>query len=174
MLLPITSSIAIPTYVRDNDAAVIAALEAGNTDKDVDPMLGGISRLPNGGLDPRPDAGSPAWSGAAVDANADDIIQTTSYRGAFGSENWALGWTAMDAHGFFGDLIEKESGVITDASINAGETLTLTADTEWEMDGYVFVEDGATLVIEAGTVIKARGTTTTGDPSSALDYFTRW
>ena len=57
---------------------------------------------------------------------------------------------------------------ITDASINAGETLTLMAGTEYTMDGYVYVEDGATLEIEAGVVIKCKATTTTGDPSTAL------
>ncbi|MCB0664738.1 MAG: T9SS type A sorting domain-containing protein, partial [Saprospiraceae bacterium] len=158
------------TLVLDNPVAssAMAALEAGNTEN-VDPMLAGISRLPDGGLDPRPNAGSPALSGAAIDANAADFIETTAYRGAFSnSSNWALGWTAMDEYGFFGDLVEKQPSVIVDASIEAGETLMLTSDVEWEMDGYVYVEDGATLIIEAGTVIKARGTTTTGDASTAL------
>ncbi len=92
-------------YVLEDNDTVLLALEAGNTDQDVDPMLGGISRLPDGGLDPRPNAGSPALSGAAQDANAPSFIESTEYRGAFNnSENWALGWTAMDAHGFFGDL----------------------------------------------------------------------
>ena len=156
-------------YVLEDNDTVINALTSGMTDKDVDPMLGGISRLPDGGLDPRPNLGSPALSGAASDVNAADFIRSTAYRGAFNNtNNWALGWTALDAHGFFGDLNTKASNVIIDESINAGETLTLTADVDWELDGYVYVEDGATLAIEPGTVIKARGTTTTGDPSSAL------
>ncbi|MDC1068890.1 T9SS C-terminal target domain-containing protein, partial [Candidatus Kapabacteria bacterium] len=46
--------------------------------------------------------------------------------------------------------------VIDDAYINAGETVTLTADTEWILEGYVFVESGAVLNIEPGTVIKAK------------------
>jgi trimeric autotransporter adhesin len=156
------------TLALNDNAIVLAALAAGNTEQ-VDPLLGGISRIPDGGLDPRPNAGSPALSGAAVDANAAEFIEPTAYRGAFSnSNNWALGWTALDSYGFFGDLVEKESNIITDASIEAGETLMLTSDVDWEMDGYVYVEDGATLIIEAGTVIKARSTTTTGDPSTAL------
>jgi len=159
-------------YAFLDEPTTLAVLDAGNNDRDVDPELGGISRLPDGGLDPRPNAGSPALSGAAMDDDAAEGIMATSYRGAFDNgSNWALGWTAMDAHGFFGDLNEKEeaeTGVIVDASIEAGETLTLTADVDWEMDGYVYVEDGATLVIEPGTVIRARGTTTTGDLSTAL------
>ena len=43
---------------------------------------------------------------------------------------------------------------ITDATINAGETYTMQAGTEYSLDGYVYVEAGATLVIEAGVVVK--------------------
>ena len=88
----------------------------------VDPLLGGISRMASGGLDPRPSAGSPALSGAAE--GFADAIEPTAYRGAFNNrENWALGWTAMSQYGYFGDLATAEQGVIVDASINAGETL---------------------------------------------------
>ena len=74
----------------------------------------------------------------------------------------------MAQYGYFGDLASVEQGVITDADINAGQTLTLTNDQEWIMDGYVYVEDGATLIIEPGTVIKGRTVATTGDLTSAL------
>ncbi len=57
---------------------------------------------------------------------------------------------------------------INDGFINAGESKTLTSDTVWLIDGLLFVEDGATLTIEAGTVIKAKETPTTGDNTSAL------
>ena len=49
--------------------------------EDVDPALGGISRVPNAGLDPRPNAGSPALSGATLPG--DDFSIPVSYRGAF-------------------------------------------------------------------------------------------
>lgn len=45
--------------------------------------------------------------------------------------------------------------VVTDASINAGEKVFWTADNEYLLDGMVFVEAGAELWIEPGTVIKA-------------------
>ncbi len=57
---------------------------------------------------------------------------------------------------------------LTDASINAGETLSLTADTEYILDGYVFVEAGATLNIAAGTVLKGKATPSDGSAASAL------
>ncbi len=155
--------------VRDDIPEVLDAIMANGNEIDTDPLLAGISRIPNGGLDPRLEPGSPALIGAIPDPNAPAGADSPAYRGAFGnSQNWALGWTAMDTYGYFGDLVTKVPGVVTDADIEPCETLTLTADTEWELDGYVFVEDCATLIIEAGTVIKARPNPDSGDPSSAL------
>lgn len=47
-------------------------------------------------------------------------------------------------------------------------TQTLDRDTTYFLDGFVFVNTGATLTIESGTVIKGRATPTNGDNSSAL------
>ena len=62
------------------------------------------------------------------------------------------------------------SGQITikDDDIQAGQTYNMTANNEYLLDGFVFVEDGATLNIEAGTVIKGKEVPTTGDNASAL------
>ena len=57
---------------------------------------------------------------------------------------------------------------ITDSDINAGETVNWTKDNEYLLDGFVFVEDGATLNIEAGTIIKGKAAPSTGDLTSAL------
>ncbi len=43
-----------------------------------------------------------------------------------------------------------------------------TPDNEYVLDGYVFVESGESLTIEAGTVIRGKEEPTTGDPISAL------
>ena len=55
---------------------------------------------------------------------------------------------------------------VTDDSINAAENVTWTSDNEYLLDGFVFVEDGAVLTIEAGTVIK--GKPGQGENASAL------
>jgi len=57
---------------------------------------------------------------------------------------------------------------ITDADIGPGQTYNMTANNTYLLDGYVFVEDGAVLNIEAGTVIKGKETPTTNDNCSAL------
>ncbi len=56
--------------------------------------------------------------------------------------------------------------VITDASIQAGQTLAISGQVT--LDGFVFVEDGATLIIEPGTVVRGKETPTSGDLTSAL------
>lgn len=56
--------------------------------------------------------------------------------------------------------------VVTDGDINAGETVVWTSDNTYVLDGAVFVEEGATLYIEAGTVVKAEAGQ--GNDASAL------
>lgn len=58
--------------------------------------------------------------------------------------------------------------VITDADLAGGGSYTWTADTEYLLDGLVFLEAGGTLTIEAGTVIKGIETPSTGELASAL------
>ncbi|MGF1669700.1 MAG: T9SS C-terminal target domain-containing protein, partial [Balneolaceae bacterium] len=60
----------------------------------------------------------------------------------------------------------QNDALLNDSFINPGETKTLTSDTIWLLDGFVFVEDGAVLFIEPGTVIK--GKPGTGAEASAL------
>ncbi len=57
--------------------------------------------------------------------------------------------------------------VVKDADVGAGVT-NWTARNEYHLDGYIFVEDGSVLNIEAGTVIKGLASPSTGDVSSAL------
>ncbi|MDJ0836664.1 MAG: T9SS C-terminal target domain-containing protein [Acidobacteriota bacterium] len=137
---------------------------AGNNNQIVDPQLNSLSRVADGGLDPRPNAAGPAATGAP--APGDDFFTNTGYYGAFDPNTplWIAGWTALSDEGH----LSSGQVTLTDASINAGENVTLTADTEYFLDGFVFVEEGATLTIEAGTVIKARQVPSSGDNASAL------
>ena len=170
------SAIAI---VRDNsdpmasivpsDPAVLQGVLTSGENKVENPMLGGISRTATGGLDPRLNAGSPALGGA--DLLSDPYFDPVPYKGAFGnSDNWASSWTALGEYGFFGDLATQGAieVVVKDSDINAGENVNWTADKVYLLDGYVFVEDGATLNIAPGTIIKGKASPSNGDKSSAL------
>lgn len=61
--------------------------------------LRSISYSANRQLDPRPAVGSPALTGAAsVSGNG---LTQVSYKGAFGTTNWAAGWTKLWTDGYF-------------------------------------------------------------------------
>lgn len=51
---------------------------------------------------------------------------------------------------------QAETITVTDSWINAGETKTMTADNIYVLDRFVFVEEGAELWIEPGTVIQGK------------------
>ena len=64
-------------------------------------------------------------------------------------------------------LAQLPQVTINDDFISAADpNKTLTADTEWILQGLVYIEDGATLTIEPGTIIK--GEQTVGSSTSAL------
>jgi len=62
-----------------------------------DPLIGGVSYVNDGGLNPRPLPGSPALGGVLSGAP-----MAVNYRGAFSgpADNWADGWTALASLGF--------------------------------------------------------------------------
>jgi len=71
-----------------------------------DPMLAGISRTTDGGLDPRPNDGI-AWTAerAAIPSGS-SFFTDVNYIGAFGEENWLEGWTFLSQAGFLGNLVQ--------------------------------------------------------------------
>lgn len=160
----------------------------------VDPQLAGISRTTDGGLDPRPTAGSPALDPTqvyriplnlspihlpiatkATESNlyrspGDGFLVQTDYTGAFSKDDlWISGWTALTQHGYTRGVISgRPTRTIVDADIPIGSNVLFSADTTYILDGFVFVDTTATLTIEAGTVVKNKQTPTGSDPTSAL------
>ena len=87
----------------------------------MDPFLGGISRVPNNGLDPRPKYGSNALGNAATTTEG----EATAYRGAFNDTNWALGWTALDSYGYFGNFPDGTTSTVNFGKADNGLTLNM-------------------------------------------------
>jgi len=118
----------------------------------VDIKLRGISRVADGGLDPRPQADSPllgaTLAGFPGSAPA-GFFETVDYRGAFGTDTtWLDGWSYLSQAGYLGD-------VCNDVEITAD----ITTDTTWTNDKCyilkkpIFVTSNAELTIEPGTTI---------------------
>ena len=140
---------------------------SGNGNTIEDPQLASISRSRDASLDPRPAASGPAYQNLAGYPAGDDFYEKVNYKGAFGSTNWLKGWTALDHYGYLApDKTPTNTVNITDASINENDVVYWTADNTYILDGPVYVENGAVLNIEAGTVIK--GKPGQGESASAL------
>lgn len=70
----------------------------------IDPQLVSISRTQDGKLNPTLRSGSPAYNLSSVDV---DGFESVNYSGAFGNYNWAAGWTALSAEGFFAESLPQ-------------------------------------------------------------------
>jgi len=95
--------------------------------------------------------GSPAKKPSSfIDAAvANSFFTKVDYIGAFGQTDWTKGWSNFDP--------QNAVYPATTVTIAAGD---ITANTTWTknnvylLNGWVYVKDGATLTIEAGTVIR--------------------
>ncbi|WP_367874484.1 hypothetical protein [Luteolibacter sp. Populi] len=133
----------------------------GNSNGGVNPMLRSYSR--DGGnallaIDPRPESGSPLLTANGATLQAGAPVATT-FRGAFGADNWAAGWTKFDSATYFKqkvDVIATQTVTSTPFGVNVH---AITANTTWTKDKIyiltdkVFVTNAATLTIEPGTKI---------------------
>ncbi|MFP4620568.1 MAG: hypothetical protein ACLFM7_04615 [Bacteroidales bacterium] len=105
--------------------------------------------------------------GANTDAasNPGGFFEDVSYKGAFdpNGDNWASGWTLTYGMDDVYDYNAEDTVTISD-NITSDETWN--KETLYKLDGFVFVEDGATLTIEAGTMVQ--GKPGQGENASAL------
>jgi hypothetical protein len=118
----------------------------------VNPLLRGISRTNDGGLDPRPAAGSPALTGARSVPN-DGFYRPAAYQGAFGpNELWADGWTFLSQKGFF----PARSANVVQVTAPISGVVRWSRTNEYVLNKFIYVLAGAELHIEAGTVVKGK------------------
>ncbi|PKP01849.1 MAG: hypothetical protein CVU11_13925 [Bacteroidetes bacterium HGW-Bacteroidetes-6] len=90
-----------------------------------------------------------AGSLSAQHSIANPFFDQVTYRGAFdATTDWTAGWANWDAENTtYGATTVTKSGEIT-----ANETWT--SGNVYKIEGFLYVRDGATLTIEAGTVIR--------------------
>ncbi len=104
-----------------------------NNNRVTDPMLVSVSRMDDKSLDPRPEAGSPAFTGYKMPP-ADGFYVETEYVGAFGEYNWAVDWTFLGDGNYaspFGartvlDILDEETSVLTQEPVfNTNNTVSI-------------------------------------------------
>lgn len=123
----------------------------------VNPLLRHISRTNDMNLDPRPVADSPALSTDRLPPSDDPFYTQASYKGAFdGSTLWIQGWTALSQYGIAAPLGGKPDRVIQVSNADITGTVNWYNTNTYVLNGFVFVEQGEVLNIEAGTVVKAK------------------
>lgn len=151
-------------FTAGNTAANLDVGNAGSLFSDanlhneiVDPQLRSISRTNDFGLDPRPKAGSPALSANRLPPSDDSFFTPASYKGAFdGSTLWISGWTALSRYGVTLPVGGKPGNVVPVKNQDISGTVNWYNTNTYVLDGFVFVENGEVLNIEAGTVVKAK------------------
>lgn len=132
----------------DNAAAVATFLTTGGKNNSVvNPMLGGVSRTNDGGLDPRPMAGSPAFTNATATPPADGWYQDVDFQGAFGSTNWMLGWTKLSQAGY----LAAENAAPTTTAVNVSALSQVAAGS---FSNVAFIVEGE---LPQLCIIRARG-----------------
>jgi hypothetical protein len=84
---------------------------------------------------------------------ANPFFTSVDYIGAFGSADWTTGWANFNPQT---TVYPTATTTVTgDITVNT----TWTKNNTYLMDGYIFVQDGVTLTIEAGTVIRGKENT---------------
>ena len=157
----------------------------GNSNGGVDPLFSAYSRaatLELQNIDPRPASGSPLLvaNGATLQAGAP---VSTNFRGAFGTENWAAGWTKFDSASYFSEKVDVIASQTVNTTPFGANVDAITGNQTWTKDKIyiltdkVFVTNGATLTIEPGTRIYStlddKGTPTKDDDAFGSLVITR-
>jgi hypothetical protein len=116
---------------------MIAALMAGTA------VISSCSKDDGGGVIVDPT--KPGESDASL---ADSFFEKVAYKGAFGTTDWTASWTNYNPKTtVYGDATVTLSGTIS-------ANMTLDAAKVYLLQGFVYVADGVTLTIPAGTVIR--------------------
>ncbi len=162
--------IRVGSAAEDQEATALINHLTTNKNKIGNPGIKSISRIQDGELDPRPTSNENTVKDLAT-YPADGFFTTVNYKGAFpefAAGLWVEGWSALDRNGHLKDLSEPNVVLVNDNSIKACENVTWTRDNVYVVDGLTFVEDCATLTIEAGTVVKFTPRPDIGNPSALV------
>lgn len=90
----------------------LASFSGQGVDTVSNPQIGGVSRTPNGGLDPRPSSGSPLLTSSLSSIPGGGFFESAPYRGAFGpNDNWLDGWSYLSQKGYLPAPVDPSAPV---------------------------------------------------------------
>ncbi|MBO6536027.1 MAG: T9SS type A sorting domain-containing protein [Balneolaceae bacterium] len=136
---------------------------AANGNMVADPQFAAIGRTDGGnGLNPVPATDGPAFTMDRM-MMEDPFFTNVPFVGAFGSENWLRGWTALEEHGYLAAASAKTTVTVANADFVENTDYYWTADNTYILDDLVFIKPGSRLFIEPGTLIQGN----TGDGNDA-------
>jgi hypothetical protein len=116
--------------------SMIAAFMAGTA------MISSCSKSESGGV---VDPVKPVDSDASL---ADAFFDKVAYKGAFGTTDWTASWTNYNPK----TTVYAATTDVLSGTISANRTLDATK--VYKLEGFVYIADGVTLTIPAGTVIR--------------------
>ncbi|MEN0004781.1 MAG: T9SS type A sorting domain-containing protein [Bacteroidota bacterium] len=154
-----------PMNSNDTDASDLINMLATNGNALDNPQITSISRTTDGNFDPRPVTTGPAYENLGDLPEDDDFFTEVNFKGAFGATLWVRGWTALSDNNH---LPAQQEVVIRDSDLTGSSDETWTSDNVYILDGYVFLEEGGSLTIEPGTVVKGQQIPSSTDVASAL------
>ena len=114
-------------------------------------------------IDPLPTAATLGQSSRTVPTAG--FLKPAPYRGAFATDNWASGWSTMSALGMIPTTGEE---ILVSNDITSSQTWT--SDNVYVLDQPIYITDGSTLTVEAGTVIRGQSESADGanDPGTLI------
>ena len=135
------------------------------------PYLVSITRTNDGVnfLDPRPLAASPVYQNYAA---APAGLTPVNYRGAFGTNLWVSGWTALSEYGILAGPALTTVKLTNIVSGQLTGTNNWFANQVYQLNGAAWVMSNAVLNIEAGTVVAGKNLGTGTNNVAAL-YITQ-
>jgi hypothetical protein len=146
----------------------------------VDPLLRGISRVQLAQLDPRPNTGSPVFTGYRAPTNA--FYSPVSFKGAFNTANWAADWSALSANGImkFCSTTEATSVVplaptltITPNGTNVDLSFTTQPLFQYRLQSCTNLLPLTNWIYESGTIVGTGDPITYSLPVSSQDKWFR-
>jgi hypothetical protein len=85
--------------------------------------------------------------------STDPFWTPTTFRGAFGTQDWTAGWANFNPNMTSYELPSLPTTVVQ-VTADITTNTTWTKNNVYVLNGYRYIKDGATLTIEPGTIIK--------------------